>query len=77
MGHWAHMGLLSMPYIGPLWASSYGLDRMGPIWVLYGLAHMGYLYELAIWAPHRSIMGSPYEIFRIGPIWVVYILFWA
>ena len=42
--NWAHMGLLSGPRLGSLWAFPYGHDRMGLIWVQYGRLHMGNSY---------------------------------
>ena len=48
--YWAYMGLLSGPYMGPLWVCSYDLVRMEPI---------GVLYELGFWAPYGSFMDVP------------------
>ena len=39
--HGSHIGLLSRPHMGQFWECPYGLGRMGNIWVIYGLAHMG------------------------------------
>ena len=33
IAHWAHMGLLSGPHMGPLWACPYELVRMEPIYI--------------------------------------------
>jgi len=58
--HWAHMGLLSRPHMGPLWACSYGLVRMGPIRVLYGLAHMENSYTSLTRSIWECYLGHPW-----------------
>ena len=72
--HWAHMGLLSGPHMGPcglfrmgpIWANHY-TSHTGPIcscylsptWVLYGCAHMG----LSAWVLYGRVhMGKPVYI---------------
>ena len=49
----ALMSLVFGPHVGPLWACPYRLVRSGPIWVLYGRAHMGKYIHI----PHWSHMG--------------------
>ena len=62
--HWAHMGLVSGPHMDPLWACPNMLDRIGPIWVLYGRAHIGKPVYIAHWA-YMGLLSGP----RTGPLW--------
>ena len=77
---WVHMGLLSGPNMGHLWACQYGLERIGPIWFLYGRAvniphraHMGLLsgpHTGPLWVAHMGLsVWDPYGSYKGLPIW--------
>ena len=43
--------------MGPVWACPYVLDRMGPIWILYGRPHMGNSYTFHTWPIWDCYLG--------------------
>ena len=64
---WAHLV--------PVWACPYVLDRMGPIWILYGRPHMGNSYASHTWPIWDCYLGHTwvhYALVHIGPIWIYY-----
>ena len=67
IAHWAHMGLLSGPLMGPLWACHMGLTvwdpyTYKPVYITHG-AHMGLLSGESLLS-HRPINHINYMVYR-------------